>query len=93
MLSPQAYGSSGSAAASASPALIPIEVSSALETTTGMPMRSAICKQARTPERLHLQNGDVGCFALRHLIGILRTPDGLVGGDGHAQPGSRQPAP
>ena len=35
--SPQAYGSSGSAAASATPAAIPTDVSSALETTTGSP--------------------------------------------------------
>ena len=47
--SPHAYGSSGSAAASATPARRPIEVSSALDTTTGSPIRSAISRQARTP--------------------------------------------
>ncbi len=49
MFSPQAKGSSGSAAASATPARMPIEVSNALDTTTGSPIRSAISRQARTP--------------------------------------------
>jgi hypothetical protein len=37
------------AAASATPAAIPTEVSSADDTTTGSPMSSAIRRQARTP--------------------------------------------
>ena len=46
---PQAWWSSGSAAASATPAAIPTLDSTALETTTGRPMSSAIRRQARTP--------------------------------------------
>ena len=49
VLSPQAYGSSGRAAAKATPAAMPIEVSSALDTTTGSPICSATVRQARTP--------------------------------------------
>src|SRR5690606_27632251 len=45
--SPHAYGSSGRAAASASPCASPTEVSRADETTTGTPTRSASSRQAR----------------------------------------------
>src|SRR5699024_4103303 len=47
--SPQAKGSSGSAAASATPAAIPTEDSSAEETTAGRPTCSMISSAARTP--------------------------------------------
>ena len=47
--SPQAYGSSGSAAASATPAARPTEVSTALETTTGSPQARATRSAPRTP--------------------------------------------
>ena len=46
---PQAYGRSGSAAARATPAASPTEVSTALDTTTGRPQASATCSAARTP--------------------------------------------
>src|SRR5579875_372860 len=47
--SPHAYGSSGSTAASATPAASPTEVSTALDTTTGRPHPSATASAARTP--------------------------------------------
>ena len=47
--SPQAYGSSGRAAASASPARIPTEVSSAELTTAGSPACATISRARRTP--------------------------------------------
>ena len=47
--SPQAYGSSGSAAASASPARIPTEVSSAELTTAGSPACATMSRARRTP--------------------------------------------
>src|SRR5690606_10027006 len=47
--SPHAYGSSGSAAASATPAAMPTELSSADDTTTGSPVSSATRSAARTP--------------------------------------------
>ena len=46
---PQAYGSSGSDAANASPAAMPTEVSSAEETTTGLPQPSATRRAAANP--------------------------------------------
>ena len=49
VFSPHAYGSSGRAAANATPAAIPTEVSRALDTTTGSPISAAIARQARTP--------------------------------------------
>jgi len=47
--SPQSYGSSGRAAARATPAASPTDDSTALDTTTGSPQASAICSAARTP--------------------------------------------
>ena len=46
---PQAYGNSGSAAASASPAASPTELSTADDTTTGRPTAVAIRSAAHTP--------------------------------------------
>ena len=73
---------------------MPIDVSRALDTTTGKPIRSAISQAGSHPtERLHLEHSDVRCFALRYLIGICSPPDRLVGSDRHMQSRSGQPSP
>ena len=66
MARPQAYGSSGSAAASATPAASPTEVSTALETTTGSPHASATRSAARTPPS--------GCALSTDDVGGARRP-------------------
>lgn len=54
------------APASASPAAMPKELSSAEETTTGNPTASASSRQARTPQRLHLEYHHVGSLGALH---------------------------
>ena len=88
---PQANGSSGRAAASATPAAMPTELSSAEETTHGRPCASATSSAARTPpERLHLEDDDVARLPQVDPQRVGRAPHHLVGGDAHVDPAAQR---
>ena len=82
MASPHAYGSSGSAAASATPAASPTEVSTALDTTAGRPHASATRSAGADPaQRLDLDHDDVGRARRPDPQRVLGLADRLIGRD------------
>ena len=94
MPSPQAWSRSGRAAASATPAAMPTEVSSAELTTAGRPTGLHHLERAPYPaERCHLDHHEVGGLLARHAQRVLGLADRLVGGDEHVDPGARQRPP
>ena len=67
MPSPHAKGSSGRAAARATPAAIPTEVSSAEDTTAGRPHSATMPeRRAHSPQGRHLDDDEVGGLAPGH---------------------------
>ena len=84
MASPHAYGSSGSAAASATPAAIPTDVSIIELTTAGTPAASATVERgAHAAERLLLEHDHVGGVEHAQSARVVERADALVGRDRH----------
>ena len=88
---PQANGSSGSAAASATPAAMPTEVSSAEETTHGRPCASATRSAARTPPSgCTLRTTTSHGLAQVDPQRVRGPPHHLVGGDPDVDPAAQR---
>ena len=88
---PHAYGSSGNAAARATPAAIPTDVSRIDVTSAGTPAVSATCSAARTPPSgWTFRTTTSAAWSVARQRGITERADALVGGDGyvHATPES-----
>ncbi len=89
--SPQACWSSGSAAASATPAAMP---DAGLQGAADHDRQADVLGDpqagADAAQRLHLEHRDVGGVEVADPVGVLGAPDRLVGGDRHVDPAADQ---